>query len=66
MIVSYGQARDMVETNCHGGGRRALQALPFLENALQGGYRQAYLELYKAHALLAREYKANVPSSNET
>jgi len=35
---------------------RALEALPYLETAARSGYEMAFIELYKAHATLARKY----------
>jgi hypothetical protein len=32
--------------------------LSYIEAALQTGYEEAYLEMFKAHAALAREFKA--------
>ncbi|KAH8753766.1 kinase-like domain-containing protein [Hyaloscypha sp. PMI_1271] len=41
---------------------RAYSALQFLQSAAIGGYQEAFLEMYRAHAWLARELKARVPS----
>jgi hypothetical protein len=43
-------------------GRRVAVSLNFLEDAVHGGYSPAYFELYKAHAFLAREFRARIGS----
>jgi hypothetical protein len=37
--------------------------LSYLEAAAQKGYEEAYLEMFKAHAALAREFKARSPKT---
>jgi serine/threonine protein kinase len=39
-------------------GKRVAMALKHLQDAASSGYASAYLELYKAHAFLAREFQA--------
>jgi hypothetical protein len=43
---------------------RARISLHFLESAAASDYKEAFLEMYKAHALLAREMEARVRSLN--
>jgi len=44
--------------------RRARLSLPFLESAAASGYDDAFLEMYKAHALLATKLKLRVGGLN--
>jgi hypothetical protein len=39
-------------------GTRAKLELSYIEAALQTAYEETYLEMFKAHAALAREFKA--------
>ncbi|KAN0094155.1 kinase-like protein [Hyaloscypha variabilis] len=46
--------------------RRARLSLHFLESAAASGYDEAFLEMYKAHALLATEMKAHMASLKQS
>lgn len=46
-------------------GTRALASLTYLQSAVETGYMEAYLELYKVHASLAREFRSRVPTTQK-
>ncbi|KAM0079749.1 hypothetical protein ACKRZS_008110 [Fusarium odoratissimum] len=47
-------------------GMRAQTSIQYLQSAAEAGYAEAYLELFKAHAVLARELRDQVPKKDKT
>lgn len=45
---------------------RAQTSVPYLQAAAEAGYAEACLELFKAHAVLAKEFRDQVPKKEKT